>query len=148
MASYRFGFESPLYTSDCNLLSSVLVTQLCPTLCDPVVCPWISLGKTTRVGCYSLLQEIFPTQESNLVLLHCRQIFTTEPPGKTFYSLGGSKILEKQGGGFCFYLLFLHFLILWGRTVAATLKRHLKMNHIPRAQLSGVILLILMCKIR
>ena len=26
------------------------------------------------VGCHFLLQEIFPTQESNLGLLHCRQI--------------------------------------------------------------------------
>ena len=26
------------------------------------------------MDCYSLLQGIFPTQESNLSLLHCRQI--------------------------------------------------------------------------
>ena len=31
-------------------------------------------GKNTGVGCYFLLQGIFPTQESNLGLLHCRQI--------------------------------------------------------------------------
>ena len=30
--------------------------------------------KNTRVGSLSLLQQIFPTQESNLGLLHCRQI--------------------------------------------------------------------------
>ena len=74
LAFYRFGFESALYTSDCNLLSCVLVAQSCPTLCDPLICPWNSLGQNTGVGCYSLLQEIFPTQESNLGLLHCRQI--------------------------------------------------------------------------
>ena len=30
--------------------------------------------KNTRVGSLSLLQRIFPTQESNQGLLHCRQI--------------------------------------------------------------------------
>ena len=37
-------------------------------------CPWNSPGKNTGVGCHSFLQEIFPTQGSNLGLLHCRQI--------------------------------------------------------------------------
>ena len=36
--------------------------------------PWNSLGQSTGVGSLSLLQEIFPTQELNLGLLHCRQI--------------------------------------------------------------------------
>ena len=36
--------------------------------------PWDSPGKNTGVGCHFLLQEIFWTQESNLGLLHCRQI--------------------------------------------------------------------------
>ena len=31
-------------------------------------------GKNTGVGCRFLLQGIFPTQESNLGLLHCKQI--------------------------------------------------------------------------
>ena len=35
------------------------VTQLCPTLCDPMDCPWNSPGQNTRVGSLSLLQ-IFP----------------------------------------------------------------------------------------
>ena len=39
-----------------------------------LLCPWDSPGKNTGVGCHSLLQEIFPTQGSNLGLLHCRQI--------------------------------------------------------------------------
>ena len=38
------------------------------------LCPWNSPGKNTGVGSLSLLQEIFPTQESNWGLLHCRQI--------------------------------------------------------------------------
>ena len=48
----------------------VLVTQSCPTLCDPVdcmqpsrlLCPWVSPGKNTGVGSHSFLQEVFLTQ--------------------------------------------------------------------------------------
>ena len=36
--------------------------------------PWDFPGKSTGVGCHFLLQEIFPTQESNPGLLHCRQM--------------------------------------------------------------------------
>ena len=36
--------------------------------------PWNSPGKDTGVGSHSLLQGIFPTQGSNLGLLHCRWI--------------------------------------------------------------------------
>ena len=57
------------------------VTQLCPPLCDPVDCSLLgpsvhgdSPGKNTGVGCQALLQRIFPTQESNPGLPHCRQI--------------------------------------------------------------------------
>ena len=57
------------------------VTQSCPTLCDPMDCslPGSSVhgdspGKNTGVGCHALLQGIFPTQGSNLGLLHCRRI--------------------------------------------------------------------------
>ena len=35
---------------------------------------WDSPGKDTGVGSHSLLQGIFPTEGSNLGLLHCRQI--------------------------------------------------------------------------
>ena len=38
-----------------------------------LLCPWNSLGKSTRVGCHALLQGIFLTQGSNPCLLHCRQ---------------------------------------------------------------------------
>ena len=38
------------------------------------LCPWDSPGKNTREGFCFLLQGIFPTQELNLGLLHCRQI--------------------------------------------------------------------------
>ena len=58
-----------------------LVTQLCPTLCNPMECspPGSSVhgdspGKNTEVSCHALLQEIFPTQGWSPGLLHCRQI--------------------------------------------------------------------------
>ena len=34
--------------------------------------PWNSLGQNTAVGSHSLLQHMFPTQELNRGLLHCR----------------------------------------------------------------------------
>ena len=39
-----------------------------------LLCPWDSPGKNTEVDCHTLLQGIFLTLESNLGLLHCRQI--------------------------------------------------------------------------
>ena len=36
--------------------------------------PWTFSGENSGVGSYFLLQEIFPTQGSNLGLLNCRQI--------------------------------------------------------------------------
>ena len=36
--------------------------------------PWDSPGKNTGVGSLSFLQEIFPTQESNRGLPHCKRI--------------------------------------------------------------------------
>ena len=59
----------------------VLVTQSCPTLCNPMECslPGSSVhvdspGKNTGMGCHSILQGIFLTQGLNLALPHCRQI--------------------------------------------------------------------------
>jgi len=58
-----------------------LVTQLCPTLCDPMDCslPSSSVfgdspGKNTGLGCHALLQGLLLTQVSNPGLLHCRRI--------------------------------------------------------------------------
>ena len=36
-------------------------------------CPWNSPGKNTGVGCHFLLQGIFPSQGSNLCLLHWQE---------------------------------------------------------------------------
>ena len=71
-----------------------LVTQLCPTLCDPMDCspPGSSIhgnssGKNTGVGCHALLKGIFPTQGSNLLLLCLLQwqvgSLPLAPPGKS-----------------------------------------------------------------
>ena len=56
------------------------VIQLCLTLCDPMdyslsgsSVHGIFPGKSAGVDCHFLLQGIFPTQESNLDLSHCRQ---------------------------------------------------------------------------
>ena len=35
-----------------------------------LLCPWNFPGKNTRVGCHFLLQGLFLTQGSNLLLLH------------------------------------------------------------------------------
>ena len=57
-----------------------LVAQSCLTLwgpmdCSPrLLCPCDFPGKNIGVGCHSLLQGIFLTQEMNLGLPRCRQI--------------------------------------------------------------------------
>ena len=49
--------------------------------------------KNTGVGSLSLLQGIFPTQESNQGLLHCRWILY-QLPGKPFLKTGTSKVFK------------------------------------------------------
>src|SRR5574340_1064214 len=45
--------------------------------------PWNSPGQSPGVGSLSLLQMIFPTQESNPVLPHCRRVVLhAQPQGK------------------------------------------------------------------
>ena len=79
----------------CDHCCSCLVSQLCPTLCNPMDCrpPGSSVrggfpGKSTGVGCHFLLQGIFLTQGLNPGLLHCRWILLpSEAPGKHLWSL-------------------------------------------------------------
>ena len=52
-------------------------------------------------GCHFLLQRIFPTQGSNLGLLHCRQIL---------YRLRSSLLIKRT---WCQVASFLNFSILW-----------------------------------
>ena len=49
----------------------VKVTQSYPTLCDPMDCPWNSLGQNTVVGNLSLPS---PGDRPNPGLLHCRWV--------------------------------------------------------------------------
>ena len=58
----------------------VLVTKLCPTLCDPVdcilpgsYCPWDFPEKNPGMGCHFLLLGICPTQGQNPGLLHWQE---------------------------------------------------------------------------
>ena len=73
------GGKSLTWQMPCAVLC--LVAQSCPALSDSINCspPGSSVhggspGKKTGVGCHALLQGIFPTQGSNLGLLHCRRI--------------------------------------------------------------------------
>ena len=49
--------------------------------------PWSSPGQNTGVGSLSLLQQIFPSQELNWCLLHCRRILyqLSYQAGKLFH---------------------------------------------------------------
>ena len=52
-----------------------LVIKSCLTLVTSwLFCPWDSPGKNTGVSCHFLIQGIFPTQGSNPVFPHYRQI--------------------------------------------------------------------------
>ena len=77
----------------CCVSRSVVSDSLQPQGLEPsrLLCPWDSPGKNTGVGCYFLLQRIFPTQGWNLCLLHDRQILlllsqqgSSEPLGKYY----------------------------------------------------------------
>ena len=92
-----------------GLIESILLIyaqslQLCLTLCDPVncrlLCPWVSPGKNTGVGCHALLE---------VLLLHCRWILhqlshqgspvILEWVASPFYS--GSSLLRDRTGVSC-----------------------------------------------
>ena len=60
----------------CRLLTKSCLTLLQSNELYParLLYSWGFLGKNTGVGCHLFLQRIFPTQGSNLRLLHYRQI--------------------------------------------------------------------------
>ena len=61
--------------------------------------PWDSPGQNTGVGSLSLLQGIFPTQGSNLGLLHCRWILCQPShKGSPKYSIAVKKKKKKERG--------------------------------------------------
>ena len=55
---------------------SVMSDSLRPHGLQPtrLLCPWDFPGNSTRVDCHFLLQGIFPTQQSNPGLPHCKQM--------------------------------------------------------------------------
>ena len=59
---FSLWIPSPSNLHQSSRMVVVLVAQLCPTLCNPMVCPWGSPGKNTGVDSLSLLQGIFLTQ--------------------------------------------------------------------------------------
>ena len=69
-----------IYTMEYSV--SVKVTQSCLTLCDPMgyTVHEILQARILEWGSHSLLQGVFPTQGSNLGLLHCRQSLPSRPP--------------------------------------------------------------------
>ena len=73
--SFRIPDRSGFHIRRVCVSHSAVSNSLRPHGLQParLLCPWNSLGKNTRVGCHSLLQEIFPTQGSNPGILHYRQ---------------------------------------------------------------------------
>ena len=100
-----------LYSMSCGklwkwkLLSRVWLFATPWTVVYPVLWSWISSGKCTGVGSYSLLQGIFLTQGSNLCLLHLLVLAgrfftiwaTTEAPWKPILkrNLSGNKFVKS-----------------------------------------------------
>ena len=73
------------------------------TLCNPMDCSLpgssvhgISQARTLEWDCHSLLQGIFPTQGSNLGVLHCRQILYHLRHQKSPWNLGSWLKNEKK----------------------------------------------------
>ena len=90
--------QGPLTRSiSCLLMSN----SLCPHGLYParLLCPWDFPGKNTGVCCHVLLQGIFPTQELNLGLLHCRQtLYRRSHQGSPFDKKVENYNLEKPRG--------------------------------------------------
>ena len=103
--------------------------QSCPTLCDPrtIACQaplfMDSSGKNTGLGCHTLLQGIFLTQESNtnlLLLLHWQAgslplglLGKPRSFSKIFFPLKSLKGLFKSLPKFYAIVLHLFYLKLW-----------------------------------
>ena len=91
------SFQIMIFSGYIYTLVMCTVTTVCPTLCNPVDCSFPDssvhgdfLGKNTGVGCYALLQGIFPIQVSNPHLLHLLHwqvgSLPLVPPGKPIYT--------------------------------------------------------------
>ena len=72
---FSLSFPLPVFNQDVCVFS--LICESHSVVSDSLqshglYSPWNSPGKNTGEGSLSLLQQIFPTQESNWGLLHCR----------------------------------------------------------------------------
>ena len=77
----------------------VPVAHLCLILCYPtrLPCPWNSPGKSTGVGCHSLLQGSFLTQGSNPGPLIAGRFFNVRATNKgSFLSSDGQRLLLHE----------------------------------------------------
>ena len=77
--SFETYYHFKIFDYHKNIYGGGLVAKSCPTHVTPwtVVCQaplCVRFSKNTGVGCHFLFQGIFPTQGSNPVLLHCKQI--------------------------------------------------------------------------
>ena len=96
-----------------------LVTQSCPTPCDPMDCNFSvhgdSPGKNAGVCCHVLLQGIFPTQELNLGLPPCRWILSQlSYQGSPGTVSTATRLIENRGVGGKGVPLLLRF-FQWGK---------------------------------
>ena len=71
MRSDQYSIVNQLCESEGESLSGV---RLCDAMNSTAYSSWNSPGQNAGVGSLSILQGIFPTQESNWGLLHCRRI--------------------------------------------------------------------------
>ena len=72
------------------IICSVVSDSLWPHGLQParLLCPWNSPDKNTGVSSHFFLQGIFPTWESSLGLLHCKQIpYYLSHQGSPFYCI-------------------------------------------------------------
>ena len=85
--------------------------------------PWNSPSQNIEVGSLSLLQQIFPTQESNQGLLHCRRIlYQLSYEG----SRKGRTINEKEK----FVSLNQNYKLLFNKSHAKTVERKINQEKI------------------
>ena len=100
------GLELPLQCQSCQWIFRVdfcYESDSCSVASSSLwhhgLSPWNSAGQNTGVGSLFLLQSVFPTQESNMGLLPCRQILyqlSYEGTGLiSFLSKGFSTVLSS-----------------------------------------------------
>ena len=106
---------------------SVVSSSLQPHGLQPagLLCPWDSPGKNIGVGCHCLRQGIFPTQELNLGLPHCRQIL--------YYLRQMRKGWEKEKNK--------RWHILWAPHMKGETPEHI-LCHLPRALSADIFLAV------